>query len=186
MRKVIILLDANILIADPFLSSQSWKSLQDRADEWNLEFKVPEVALAEAVNSVTASWKSDLQRLQATRSFLRTLELGGALDGLEAAVNSRINGYEDDLKRKLVEIGVEIIPVPADVDHLDIARRAIEGRAPYGPKGKDGYRDALIWFSVLGIAKSNDNCTVWLLSDNYSDFGSKSESKDTRDTSEYP
>ncbi|WP_072802412.1 PIN domain-containing protein [Rhodococcoides yunnanense] len=104
-----------------------------------------------------------------------------------------VSGYEIALRNRISELEAEVVSLPDTIDHTDIARRASERRAPYGVAGnrddgqaKDGYRDTLIWLTVLDVAKQEPGCDVWFVSNNYSDFGAKLENSDSRDTFEYP
>lgn len=193
MSTSIIVLDTNILTRSPFLDSGEWTQLHDHTTDWGLSFTVPEVVFMETVNVVRREWKPELTRLEqiSTSSWGRRLDT--ELQAVVDAAVERSEGYESSLRSRMEELGIAITPLPTTIDHLDIARRASERRAPYGSAGsgkdeylKDGYRDTLIWLTVLKVAENHPNCDVWFVSDNYSDFGGKREKKDTRDTSDYP
>ncbi|QXU56353.1 PIN domain-containing protein [Rhodococcus sp. LW-XY12] len=193
MSKTIIVLDTNILVRRPFLDSSEWTDLSNRSDEWHLHFLVPDVVLMETVNVVRRDWKPDKSRLEQLSSWVHELGMGEALQSILAAADDRAATYETSLRDRLDDLGFEIEPLPATIDHLDIASRASERRAPYGvagegesAKSKDGYRDTLIWFCVLDVAQRHPECDVWFVSDNFKDFGAKPTSKDTRDTADYP
>lgn len=62
-----------------------------------------------------------------------------------------------------------MVPTPP-VPHMEIAQRAAAVRAPY-TKNKDGYRDTLIWLTLLDIAERHPHEHVWLVSNNTGDFG---------------
>ncbi|OBG50191.1 PIN domain-containing protein [Mycobacterium sp. E735] len=166
----VIVLDTNILVASPLLDSREWSSLTEHAADWGIEILVPDVVLMETVNVVRRAWTSMRQKLD-------DLALGGF--GLEDAksailveVGKRSVAYEEWLRSRLDEMGVKVSPTPL-IDHLEIARRASEGRAPYCGKDKDGYRDTLVWYSVLTTAQENPDTEIWFVSDNHTDFGPK-------------
>jgi len=194
MSTSIIVLDTNILTRSPFLDSGDWNRLHEHTTDWGLSFTVPEVVFMETVNVVQRQWKPDLDRMKR----LSTTSWGSRLDKeLQAVVDAaaeRSESYESALRSRIEELKIGITPLPTTIDHLDIARRASERRAPYGSAGngkeeylKDGYRDTLIWLTTLAVAENHPACDVWFVSDNYSDFGDKREDrKDPRDTLEYP
>lgn len=193
MSRSIIVLDTNILARSPFLDSGDWNRLYGHTTDWGLSFTVPEVVVMETVNVVRRQWNLELAQFKRIASS----SLGRGLESDPRAVvdaaAERIEGYEGSLRSTMEELGIAITPLPTTIDHLDIARRASERQAPYGSAGngkeehlKDGYRDTLIWLTMLEVAENHPNCDVWFVSDNYSDFGGKRESKDTRDTSDYP
>jgi hypothetical protein len=93
-----------------------------------------------------------------------------------AEINRMSDGYEAGLRERLDELGIVIQRTP-EVDHMEIARRASAGRTPFtrnkDGKTKDGYRDTLIWLTVIAVAQQNPSDEVWLVSDNHLDFGPK-------------
>ena len=128
----------------------------------------------ETVNLVRRRWRADRDRLAGLR--LGQFRLTDNQAAMVTAIDRESDEYEEWLPRRLVELGIEIEPVPA-VEHMEIARRASAGRTPFtrnkDGKTKDGYRDTLIWLTVLAVAKANPGEQVWLVSDNHTDFGPK-------------
>ncbi|MDI6872447.1 MAG: PIN domain-containing protein, partial [Bacillota bacterium] len=193
MSKSIIVPDTNILTPRPFLDSGEWTDLHARVDDWQLRFLVPEVVLLETVNVVRRKWRPERTRLEQLAGWTQGFGMRDELQAILAAADNRDADYEVSLRSRIDELGAEIVPLPATIDHLGIARRASERRAPYGIAGKpddghakDGYRDTLIWLTVLDVAEKHPECDVWFVSNNYSDFGAKPNDKDSRDTAEYP
>ena len=193
MTELIIVVDTNILTKSPFLSSDDWSKLLGHVEEWNLRLVVPEVVLMETVNVVRRNWREKRDSAANLQRWAEGIGTAGELETIVTASDKRINDYEETLRGRLAELGIEIAPVPTMIDHLEIARRASERRAPYGGaekaqqgQAKDGYRDTLIWLTFLGLAEDRAECHAWLVSDNYSDFGAKSEKKDPGDVADYP
>ena len=60
----------------------------------------------------------------------------------------------------------KITPYP-DISHEIIARRALDRRKPFDVRGHNGYRDTLLWISVLSAATDSK---VMFVSDNSADF----------------
>ena len=165
----VIVLDANVLVASPRLQSREWSSLIDNASDWRVRIVVPEVAVMEAVNVVTRNWAS--RRAKVAALDVGVFDVGASHTAMLKEIDTQIAGYEDLLRSRIEQAGVEIVPTP-EVPHMEIARRASEGRAPF-TKDKDGYRDTLIWYSVLAVAHDNPDTDVWFVSDNHTDFGPK-------------
>jgi len=65
--------------------------------------------------------------------------------------------------------GFTILPYP-DVSHRDVTARALARRRPFDSLGHEGYRDALIWESVLAFARTLARERVVLVSRNSKDF----------------
>ncbi|MCX5046254.1 PIN domain-containing protein [Aldersonia sp. NBC_00410] len=196
MTKSIIILDSNIVSRSPHLDSDDWIVLHAHAEEWQLQFAVPAVVVMETVNVVHRVWRPSYDKLKGLVAWVDQLGRRTEIDAILSAAEARHARYEDELTARLEVCGVEVVPVPSSISHMEIARRASERRAPYVSSGhghgqdqstKDGYRDTLIWLTVLSIAERDPSCDVWFVSDNYSDFGTKGDgSKDPRDTQEYP
>ncbi|OMB80797.1 hypothetical protein A5743_09580 [Mycolicibacterium conceptionense] len=168
----VIVLDTNIIATCPRLDSPALISLVEHAEGWGVRLVVPEVVAMESVSVVRRHWKAERDRL-----FNLPLELFGLAEGqadMVAAIDQASQGYEQWLSEELAAKGIVIQPVP-DVDHMEIARRASAGRTPFtrskDGKTKDGYRDTLIWLTVLALANEHADDEIWLVSDNHHDFG---------------
>ncbi|KNH16261.1 hypothetical protein ACU18_13950 [Arthrobacter sp. ZBG10] len=166
---IVIILDTNILHKSPFLSRDEWRSLSTHKDEWKVKIMVPEVVVMETTNTVQREWT----RQKNTFSTAKVGEFGlqEHADAIVHAIAARIDSYEDDLKKRLSELGAEVLPDPT-ISHTKVAERASKGKAPYqGKATKDNYRDTLIWLTVIEAARNNPDDEVWFVSDNHKDFG---------------
>ncbi|KAF0956846.1 hypothetical protein MLGJGCBP_04824 [Rhodococcus sp. T7] len=191
-----MVIDTNAIVSSPRLRSKGWRGLIDKASEWDVQFKVPVVVEMEAVNVVRRSWDKEKRAVDKLR--VGEFGLSSTLKEMSAAIEKQMDGYETELRELLKQIDTELVPVPDDADHLEIARRASERRAPYferrqdrtqgEPSAKDGYRDTLIWLTVLDIARSHPDCEVWFVSANHNDFGRPQEKNHaiSEDTCPYP
>ncbi|WP_433629141.1 PIN domain-containing protein [Nocardia sp. CA-120079] len=170
----VILIDTNIICAAPTMQSSAWQSLAGKSVHWDLTILVPEVVVMEAVNVIgrdLKEFRSALPRLPFKKFDLR--------EGLEsnlAEIDSRIDTVEERLLGRLDELGVEIFETPS-ADHMEIARRASVGQRPYSHKSKDGYRDTLIWMTILAVADKYPLERIWFVSDNTNDFGEPAASR---------
>ncbi|MGV9867251.1 PIN domain-containing protein, partial [Rhodococcus koreensis] len=165
----IVVVDTNIITADPYLHGKVWRSVIENTKQWGLSFFVPEVVAMETVNVVVR----DLVKFSQKFSALEWWKLGlrDWHDDGEQHITTQIDAYEQKLHERFAEAGIEVVTTP-DISHMEIARRASEGRPPYGGS-KDSYRDTLIWFTLLAIAESNPEERVWFVSNNHNDFGTK-------------
>ncbi|WP_276823198.1 PIN domain-containing protein [Mycolicibacterium mageritense] len=168
----VIVIDTNIIANCPRLDSPALTSLVEHAEDWGVRVVVPEVVAMESVNVIRRHWKAERDRL-----FNLPLKLFGLAEGqaaMVAAIDQASEEYEQWLSEQLAAKGIVVQPVP-DVDHMEIARRASAGRTPFtrgkDGKTKDGYRDTLIWLTVLALANEHTDDEIWLVSDNHHDFG---------------
>jgi len=79
------------------------------------------------------------------------LLLPSSLEDLDRLLQSR----KAELQQRLDDAEVIIAEYPRE-DHQEVAERAIGRRRPFDSKGKDGYRDTLVWLSVLALCRQGD------------------------------
>ena len=71
--------------------------------------------------------------------------------------------YEDYLRNLITKAGGTILDYP-NVSHDSLVNRAINVSRPFQEKDK-GYRDTLIWYSVLDLAKQNKEKVAFISND---------------------
>lgn len=87
----------------------------------------------------------------------------------EIDFEKQINSYEYILSQRCDEIGIKIIQYPS-IGHREVVKRELDKRKPFKDSTK-GYRDALIWESILEYSKTiAPDDTIILLSQNTDDF----------------
>ncbi|MHA7283703.1 PIN domain-containing protein [Arthrobacter sp. TMS2-4] len=165
---IFIVPDTNILHNDPLLAGEAWRSLDEHREEWAIQIAVPDVVEMETVRKVREKWT--LERKPFDDARLGKFGLQDDVRTIANAITARIDSYEADLTERLAELGANVV-LPSALNHLEIARRAAYSIAPYQRKTKDGYRDTVIWLTVMSIAEENPDSHVWFVSDNSQDFG---------------
>lgn len=174
----ILVPDTNMLVRSPLLSSPAWESLHRNAAAWDIRISIPEVVFMETVNVVRRDWRAVKTNVAGLK--VGVFNLNADQESMVQAIQRQVDDYEQFLQKRIAELGATIFSAPP-VDHMDIARRASQGRAPYQGKDKDGYRDTLIWLTLLAVADEHPSEEVWLVSDNTKDFGPAPSSGWTRD-----
>ncbi len=166
---IAIVLDTNILHKSPYLSRDEWVSLSTHKDEWKVRILVPEVVVMETTNTVPREWTKQKDIFSTAK--VGVFGLQDDVDAIVRTIEASIESYGDTLKRRLSELGAEVLADP-EVSHTRVAERASKGIAPYqGKATKDNYRDTLIWLSVIEAAQNNLDHEVWFVSENHKDFG---------------
>ena len=164
---MIVFLDANALMQDPTCSGTVWHVLAHAPDAWSLRLVTSEVAVAEAVAGYSRRVDIEIAKLDKVSNSWGTL---GVLDvagpAREALLQKAVN-YPDELESSLSAAGFEVLAVPP-VPHMQVVSRSVGRRRPCDSKG-DGYRDTLIWFSVLLTTQENPDEVVLFVT-NDSDF----------------
>lgn len=145
---MLVVLDANVIVADPMLRGAVWPQLADAISGGRVEVLLPALALEEAI--------AVYQRLRETKAVEIHAVGRKASRGVQAhlqramkAARKEARKYPKRIRRALTAIGVTTLDSPR-ATHDMIVRRAISRRRPFDENGS-GYRDTLHWMSVLEL-----------------------------------
>ena len=153
MAALRVVVDTNILVSSPRLSSSAWRAFLSAGRQGVVGIFVPEVCLIEAEGWVRR--EGSLRSEEMTRSIQRLEQIGvriaqwGVEDQTQRLTADAVSGYRRYLEERL-QGAATVLPIP-DVSHEFLVRRAVERVRPFNEKGT-GYRDALIWESVCELA----------------------------------
>lgn len=143
------LLDANVIAGDFRFRHNATRLLLREAREGRIGLLVPQVAVDEAVNKYREELETPHREWQRASKRLRGL---GAIDESEVTHALDLQAIEanfrQELTEKLTSARAEILPYPS-VSHETVVRRALARERPFDAEGKHGYRDTLIWETVL-------------------------------------
>jgi PIN domain len=141
-----VVFDTNILQSEGWaLSSTHMVVLEHEAKDGALALYVPEVVRLELEFHGVATAAEGVGQY---RNLVRSLSQLGAADDLQTDVRLAADAYPARLSQRLEELHAEILPLPS-VSHEQVLKRAIAGRRPF--KGGRGYKDTLIWLTVLAL-----------------------------------
>ena len=113
------------------------------------ELCVPAIVIDEAVNLVRRSVEDVNLKMEAAQ---RLTGDQGAYSKLDA--KARTVAYREALELLLKSLKARILPYPS-VGHPDLVTKALAPTKPFVSSGR-GYRDALIWFCVIELARECD------------------------------
>ena len=167
---MILFVDANAIVANPLLRGRQWDSIGDAAATGAVTLLVPELAITEAVARYR---RTEGVRQRALRKEVRHWPRPARdhlLNAIEAAATFS-EDYERLLRERLDELHAEEAGYP-DVDHAEIAERAVGRVAPFDEEG-NGYRDTLHWFTFLQALQEREahDPFAFLLSSDKGAFG---------------
>jgi hypothetical protein len=159
-----VILDASVICADFYLRSPDARILRDSIGKAVRGIFVPQVALWEILNqnreaTVAAVAQHDKYAKELARL---TQSRPRSPDPKEIS-----HEYFIFLNALLQSPGFAILGVP-EVSHEEIVMRDLRRRKPFAPTGK-GYRDCLIWHTILFFAKSSADEVVFVTK-NVADF----------------
>ncbi|REH47366.1 uncharacterized protein DUF4935 [Kutzneria buriramensis] len=167
-----MVIDSNAMWHQWRLTGRSWDELRNLVVHGRIDLYVPEVVVQEVVRGRHHDANDlvrDLVEVKLSRiEQLLKLGLPTKRQDLTTLVQNLVADYETELRDRLNELGALLIPVPT-VSHQVVLTRALAGRKPFDSVGHDGYRDVLIWHSLLDIA-ADGYAGVVFVTNNTSDF----------------
>ena len=157
---IAVVLDTNAVHRDASLSSEAAKNLLALGADGSCEIVYTEVVLEE----LKRQQFERLQKLQADADALtKTMSRDGEpMDSITAQLDTALTSLESKIKADFEMLfsrtGVVREPVPKDVAER-LLRRDLERRRPFLEVGNDqvsaGFRDAVIWESVLALLQDD-------------------------------
>ena len=173
-----IILDTTEIVADPALKGVYFRLLREYVASSGSQVIIPEVVIQEArrcmredVTKLIAELLGAVHKLRTRyvwealdRAITEGLEIGDADD--EMLEYTWYGDLEDAFERRLSDFGASVIPSPS-VPHSLLVTAELRRRKPFDGKGR-GYRDALIWCSVLEAAR--DGAETAFITSNKADF----------------
>lgn len=165
------ILDTEQLRRDLTLTAVATHVLFDSMEDVGVRVFVPEVVVVEAAGHLHRAHLEVNEKLEDLRNHFR-IATGEALDEalltrVRLSVVEDPRTTEDRLRRKLTHRGARLLPWP-DIRHEELVRRAASRKRPFR-EGKGGYRDALIWSSVVRHLQGSD-LPCALVTNNHKDF----------------
>ena len=154
-----LVLDTSLIYSVGFASSNLFYFLISSAHFLGHKVHVPAVAIDEATAEIEKELEKDKrQAVTSLRKWGRILDmpLGSLLDDLNPQ-------EEAGRLRTKLEACDSVLAYP-DVPHEELVQWAIQRRKPFDQNGS-GYRDSLIWKSVVELAAISDSQVVLLACD---------------------
>ena len=165
-----IILDTNIIIREGFGESSLFKLLLSISSTTGYTIYVPQLVIDEVVGEHNRVLNREIRRVEDGLAAV-SRRLGRVLASplTEDASDDETARFQAELLRRLGRVGPDPLDYPA-TEHRELVNRAIYRRRPFDEHGK-GYRDALIWDTVISLASGVDNQVILLSQD--SDFADK-------------
>lgn len=152
----------------PFLDSPRWSQLMAYLRRTTSKLIVPKVVVGEAKRHFRNALANASQKVASATAELRRLLRTEVVRVPEIDIDEACSNYETELARLLRSCGT-ITPQYSTVDIASIMERCLEGRRPFDSSGKKGFRDAVIWESILNAAQAPSE-TIFVTR-NTRDFG---------------
>lgn len=163
-----VVVDTSILRQDLSLAKPSTRVFFDAARQGQFALHVPRVVIDELLNKVEEEMREARDQVESGLHKARRLTPGGLANPLTNDVlNERHAAFDNLLMNRLAQANAAIIDYPT-TPHAALVERALKRRRPFDSKGRVGYRDALIWESVVALAADGEQ--VCLVTANTGDF----------------
>lgn len=168
---MLIFIDTNILYNDFYMKNVQFELIR----------KVGTIVLGEII--IDEACKKYRERLIESYNALKNDErsinglIHNPLNISSIDIESEIQEYRNFLEMYAFDRGMgETIEYPT-VSHKDVVARAIIGKKPFKPDGKDGYRDYMVWLSCLELAKRYTSEEIHFITQNIADFSADNKEK---------
>lgn len=163
---MLAVLDTNALVADFRLAGTQFQLLFGAMRLTGLHVAIPELVVDETVRRYSETLSDVIKSLdKAARQLSRLVNVPQNENSFTDVAKATAE-YEVYLRTTLKEIGVRILEYPSPT-HFDVVKRELARRKPFG--GVSGYRDFLIWTSVLNVLFVGQELVVFV-TENARDF----------------
>lgn len=163
-----LVLDTNQIVEKDWRLRSAAMRLVEKAVAVHLvSLVIPELVIEEAQNKFRQRLEAHVKSAQdATGKIARLIKSEGAVSVPE--IGEECKKYSKELNERLTELKAER-PRYTKIEHTWLISKALGPRRPFR-EGDRGYRDALVWHSVLHEVASIDHQT-YFVSENKNDFG---------------
>lgn len=168
---MLIVLDSNIFVNDFRMNGSAFAVLFETLSSLRAKLLIPEIIVDEVMNKYREMLSSTVQQLNKTDVLFYKMTGRQLVQRLsEDDVDQLVSDYKKYFTQKTNQIKAKIEPYPR-VSHEDIVKRCLQRRKPFKSDG-NGYRDALIWETILNAARKYGTAIVFI-TDNATDFSDK-------------
>lgn len=146
--------------------------LKEHTELRNVRLAVPEMVLREMAQQDLEDVERHVKQIEDASKALRGI-------GVRVSQNLHKLGYLRKIKAThkaaIKEHGIEVLPIPK-LDQADIIERATTGKKPFASRGQKkecgdkGFKDAVIWQTLLQDAKINMGMNYIFCTKNVNDF----------------
>jgi len=161
---MLVIPDTSVFEEDLLLRSVQWRLLLENAAAANLTIAVPQVVLAEVVNRFREKVYKHIGTVTESLAVLNRLTDSHLDNPIKAEDPEHwIRWYRDQLRARIKGRGGQILKMPR-IPHAKLVRRDLNRRKPFAESGK-GYRDALIWETILQAVREGHNSIAFVCKD---------------------
>ncbi len=168
-----VVLDTNIIVADYHLVGTHAITFRDASKRLGYSLAIPGVVFDETINKYNEELRECTKTIK--KGLKKIRKLTGReipLDGLQESLDLTAEEYKTKLIKTIDSVKGLILRYPI-ITHEKLVRRALNRKKPFHKEGR-GYRDALIWETVLEIAKADNKPVIFITANRKEYFGPES------------
>lgn len=163
-----IVIDTNIFFRDFMLDGTEFRTLFSELPKLGYKLCIPRIVFDETVNKFLEEIKKALDN--ARKIGATSINFANFENPISTPENAK-ETYRTFFSAKLRSLGAELVDYPA-VTHENLVQRALSRKKPFRSSDTGGYRDALLWETILELAQSDE---IAFISDNPKDFSDDSK-----------
>jgi hypothetical protein len=162
-----VVIDTNIFFED-FRIKKSLDLLFKNIENVHFSLRIPEIVVKETVNKYKEKRQVLLSKLASSSKELKSLtSLEFNVDTVQENLAKDLQEYEHYLREKITSNG-EIVPLP-NISIQDLIERDLGRRKPFKEHGV-GFRDTLIWETILNLTTREGCEGIIFITKNTEDF----------------
>ncbi len=168
-----LIIDTNFIFHDYFLKGKNIMSLCNYAMRMGYEVYMPLVVFDEMVKQYKEDVEEQVRKIKVINDSWQRVSNGYRLVG-NVDDEGLISKYEIELKTRCNSLQIKDLDYP-QAKHRSIAIRDLYTQKPFRKlkDGNIGYRDALIWESILEFChRDHKDSEIYYISENIKDFAS--------------
>ena len=169
-NKFYLVLDTNVIYQDFWMQGEAFQYLRSHVFAGH-SLIIPEVVMDETVNHFSKLAENALARAKRKTSeksigaFQRIYGLGAIPEHSDSKL--AVKRYRSLLEQVIADSNGFVAQTPS-ISQSIIYKRSLEGKKPFSASGDKGYRDTLIWFTLLDLF--DDNTYITFITNNSGDF----------------
>lgn len=167
-ERPVVFVDTTATFPDVMMSRTRWMQLLSLSAKGHVRLVMSTVVLRETARHWEKTARATFSRAVKERNGLVELGLIGRAHARLPEVLIDPAAFYDERKSHLTKLGAEVWPVPR-VDVSAVLERDLARRKPFAESGK-GFRDTLIWRSLVEVAEEIPSSRLLFFVTNNNDF----------------
>jgi hypothetical protein len=162
----IIVLDTSVLIPDFRLRGVLFRAVLRTAQDLRAHIDIPKLVVDEFINKYREELQNSCDSMRRYENKIRSL-ISSPLRERRIDVPGQVALYSDWLRGELSKSNIRSPDYP-NMSHELLVKRALAKRKPFDSEGQRGYRDTVLWETILRRRARSEE--IFFVSKNVRDF----------------